>query len=107
MSSPPADYWKATVTPQHNCISESSHLLAANIINIISDVVVVVLPLPLVLRLTLPIGQRIMLGVIFGAGFVVIVAGCVKAYYTYEITISSDKTWFANPVWISCSVELY
>ncbi|KAH8751900.1 hypothetical protein BGZ57DRAFT_102175 [Hyaloscypha finlandica] len=40
----PSLYWTLSLTPQSNCISETKNPLAAGIINMVTDFVVVVLP---------------------------------------------------------------
>jgi hypothetical protein len=81
--------------------------LIAGIINTITDLLVVVIPIPIVWGLRLPLRQQIILVLLFGAGFMVTFAGCVRTIYTYRVSISYDQTWMAFPVWISSSVELY
>ncbi|EFR00141.1 integral membrane protein [Nannizzia gypsea CBS 118893] len=99
-------YWKLSILPQ-NCINESAHLLASGAINTATDIIVIVLPIPSVLSLSLPVRQRIVLILLFGAGFGVCIAGGVRAYYTYRLNIAHDKTWEAYYLWISGTVELY
>lgn len=59
------------------------------------------------MSLSLPTRQRIILILLFGAGFGVCIAGGVRAYYTYRLNIAHDKTWEAYYLWISGTVELY
>ncbi|CZR65357.1 related to L-fucose permease [Phialocephala subalpina] len=104
---PPSEYWTLSFKPQPDCISETKHLLAAGIVNTVTDLIVVVLPIPTVWRLKLPIQQQVIVILLFGAGFLVSCAGAVRTYYLYKVTITWDKTWEAFPVWLSSSVELY
>ena len=76
--------------------------------NIASDFCVVLIPIPIVLKLNLPLRQRIIVALLFGAGFVVCFAGIVRTYYLYRITDDNrDVTWDAYPVWLGSAVELY
>ncbi|EFE29300.1 uncharacterized protein ARB_03871 [Trichophyton benhamiae CBS 112371] len=90
-----------------NCVNESAHLLASGAINTATDIIVIILPIPSVMSLSLPTRQRIILILLFGAGFGVCIAGGVRAYYTYRLNIAHDKTWEAYYLWISGTVELY
>ncbi|EZG17552.1 hypothetical protein H107_03757 [Trichophyton rubrum CBS 202.88] len=99
-------YWTLSILPQ-NCVNESAHLLASGAINTATDIIVIVLPIPSVMSLSLPTRQRIILILLFGAGFGVCIAGGVRAYYTYRLNIAHDKTWEAYYLWISGTVELY
>ncbi|KAK2877177.1 hypothetical protein FQN49_001371 [Arthroderma sp. PD_2] len=103
---PISAYWTLSTKPQ-NCINETAHLLAGGILNTVTDLCVVILPIPTVMALKLPSRQRIVLGLLFGAGFAVCIAGSVRAYYVYKLNTSYDKTWAAYPVWISGTIEMY
>jgi hypothetical protein len=66
------------------------------------------IPIPIVLKLKLPLRQRIFVALLFGAAFVVCFAGVVRTYYFYRLTDGyHDITWDAFPVWISSAIELY
>ncbi|KAF3481514.1 uncharacterized protein GIQ15_04273 [Arthroderma uncinatum] len=103
---PISAYWTLSTKPQ-NCINEAAHILAGGILNAVTDFVVVILPIPTVMTLKLPTRQRVVLCMLFGAGFAVCIAGSVRVYFTYELNISHDKTWAAYPVWISGTFEMY
>jgi hypothetical protein len=90
-----------------NCISEPAHLLAASIINTITDFLVVTLPIPTVWKLKLAGREQVILVLLFGVGFMVSIAGCVRTVYTYQAAVSNDRTWAIYPVWLSSCVELY
>ncbi|EGD95458.1 hypothetical protein TESG_02939 [Trichophyton tonsurans CBS 112818] len=67
---PVSAYWTLSTKPQE-CINETAHLLGGGILNTLTDVSVVFLPFPTVMSLKLPTRQRVMLCVLFGAGFVI------------------------------------
>ncbi len=91
-----------------NCIDQKTHLLVQGTINIIADFFVVLIPIPIVLKLSLPLRQRIFVAFLFGAAFVVCFAGIVRTYYFYRLTDGyHDITWDAFPVWLSSAIELY
>ena len=92
---------------RQNCISEPAHLLAAGIINTSTDFVVVILPIPTVWRLKFAGREQVILVLLFGIGFMVSIAGCVRTVYTYQASVSNDRTWAIYPVWLSSCVELY
>ena len=105
-SRPVSAYWTISVTPQ-TCLDEKVHLLAAGIINTLTDFLVFLLPLPTVLQLKIPRRQQIILTCIFGAGLVVCLAGTVRIWYTWKATTTFDRTWESYGVWISSMLELY
>lgn len=64
-------------------------------------------PLPLVMRLRMPLRERLGVVFVFGLGLVVIVAGVVRTYYIWKGLIDSyDVTWYAYPLWIAAAVEI-
>jgi hypothetical protein len=79
----------------------------AGIINSFNDFCVVLIPIPVVMKLRLPLRQRIVCALLFGAGFVVCIAGGVRIYYMYQLNTTYDKTWLAYPTWIAGTIELY
>lgn len=103
----PSTYWTLSFVPQPECISETNLLLAAGIINVVTDLIVVLLPMPIVWRVKLPVQQQIVLGLLFAVGFFITLVGAIRTYYLYNVTSKWDKTWEAYPVWLTSSVELY
>ncbi|KAK9782160.1 hypothetical protein SCARD494_13832 [Seiridium cardinale] len=104
--SPISEYWTLSSKPQ-NCINEATHLLAAGLINTVTDFIVVTLPIKTVARLHLRRKQYIMLIGLFCAGFCACAAGCVRTYYTWGFTVDYDRTWNGWAVWVSSAIELY
>jgi hypothetical protein len=104
--SPVSDYWTLSFEPQ-KCINEAVHLLVAGIVNTFNDFCVVMIPIPIVLKLRLPLRQRILCAMLFGAGFIVCFAGAVRIYFFYKLNTTYDKTWLLYPTWICGTLELY
>jgi len=48
-SRPPQDYWKITMTPDSNCIDQTWSLLVAGVVNALTDLIAVLLPIRTVL----------------------------------------------------------
>lgn len=103
----PSLYWTLSFAPQPQCISETKMLLAAGIVNTVTDAVVVILPIPTVWSVKIPVQQQIVLVLLFAAGFFITLVGAVRTYYMYKVNSTYDKTWLAFPVWLTSSVELY
>ena len=60
------------------CLDEGKVTLAAGIINCFADLLVTALPIPMVMRLQMPIGQRLGVAVLLGLGFIVTLAGVIR-----------------------------
>ncbi|KAI9054691.1 hypothetical protein LZ554_001843 [Drepanopeziza brunnea f. sp. 'monogermtubi'] len=104
---PMQDYWKITEGPQPNCIDQPATLLAAGIINTLTDILTVLLPIRTVSTLQLPQRQMIIVIVLFGIGFISCIAGIIRTYYMWEVTTGWDQTWRSYPVWKTSAIELY
>jgi hypothetical protein len=64
---PVARSWDATITGG-KCINQPSLYIATAVANILSDIILFVLPIPMVVKLQIPLMQKIGLGVIFTIG---------------------------------------
>ncbi|KKY38194.1 putative integral membrane protein [Diaporthe ampelina] len=105
---PVSDYWTLSFTPQ-KCINEELHLLAAGCINTTTDFLIVILPIPYVVRLKLPRKQQIIIVSLFTGGLFVTAAGAVRTY-VFHITLTDptrDVTWNAFVIIIVSALELY
>ncbi|KAM5453581.1 hypothetical protein MaudCBS49596_002784 [Microsporum audouinii] len=105
-SSPIHLYWTLSTKPQ-NCIDEGAHLRASGVINTLTDLLVVLLPIPTVMSLKLYARQRFILALLFGTGFIIVISGSIRAFFTYRLSRSYDKTWDAYPLWVAATVEMY
>ena len=82
-------------------------MLGGGVINSVSDLLTTVLPIPIVMRLQMPLKQRIGVCILLCLGFVVTIAGSIRTYYSWKSLIASwDETWFAYPLWIAAAVEI-
>jgi hypothetical protein len=61
--------WRTSPGHQYSCLNEVATLYAANITSILQDFLTFLIPLLLFAKLQLPIRQKILLGLIFGIGF--------------------------------------
>lgn len=91
----------------HKCLNEGTVTLIIGIINCVADLLTTLLPIPLVMRLKMPLRDRIGVCILLGLGIVVTVAGVVRTYYIWQSLINSwDETWFSYPLWICAAVEI-
>jgi hypothetical protein len=60
------------------CLDDGKVTLAAGIINCFADLLTTALPIPLILRLRMPLSQRISVMVLLSLGFIVTIAGIVR-----------------------------
>ena len=105
---PVSAQWTLSFKPQ-DCINIHAHIVSASVINVISDFLVVLIPIPVVLKLKMRQQQRAVVLALFAAGFAVCIVGVVRTVYASIMTDPSriDFTWDAFPAYISGAVEMY
>jgi hypothetical protein len=88
------------------CIDElyADTILAA--FNTFSELVVAVLPIPIVYRLKMSPKQRWSVLSLISLGFLVAIVGFVRTYYVWVLFSSDDLTWWSAPHWICSQVEI-
>lgn len=104
---PVSDYWTISILPQASCINQTAHLLYAGTANVLLDIVIVLLPLPVIKKLRLPRNQQIALISLLCTGFLATVAGAARTYYLYQANTTSDPIWACVQVWLTSGLELY
>ena len=89
------------------CLDEGKVMLGGGVINCFSDLLTTVLPIPIVMRLQMPLKQRIGVCVLLCLGFTVTIAGVVRTYFIWKSLMDSyDETWFAYRLWVAAAVEI-
>ncbi|KAB8078404.1 hypothetical protein BDV29DRAFT_166318 [Aspergillus leporis] len=105
--SPIHAYWDFQPTYPHRCLNDGAVVFAASVVNILTDFLSTIIPMPLIWNLKLPARQRIAVMSIFSLGIVVNVAGTVRTVYVYKSMIASyDMTWLGWPVFLAASIEI-
>ncbi|KAI6843738.1 hypothetical protein KC340_g880 [Hortaea werneckii] len=100
-------YWEFPPSTDGHCLDEGIATLAAGILNLSADLLATITPIPLVMRLNMRLKYRIGVSILFGLGFIVIVAGIVRTYYIWKGLMDTyDATWYAYPLWIAAAVEI-
>ncbi|KAL1641504.1 hypothetical protein SLS58_006009 [Diplodia intermedia] len=104
---PISAYWTLSTPAGAYCIDEGKTILGVGIVNCVLDLVVTILPIPLVRKLQMPVQQRIGVMALLSLGLVVVVAGVARTYYIWKGLIESyDETWYTFPLWIAAAVEV-
>ncbi|KAL1302278.1 hypothetical protein AAFC00_002697 [Neodothiora populina] len=74
----------------------------------LADVIVNILPLPIVATMNLPLRQRVEVGILLSLGAVATIAGIVREVFIYKVLFkAADPILDAFPLWICADVELY
>ncbi|TLD15181.1 hypothetical protein PspLS_10722 [Pyricularia sp. CBS 133598] len=106
---PISSYWFLQDPSQVvNCgVDEGLLAFAQALCNVCTDLIVYVLPIPTLAALSLPLGQRIATIALFSLGLIVVVAGCMRAYWISYVVAANlpDFTWEGYHLWIWTAVE--
>lgn len=107
MRSPVESYWRFPPPATYKCLDEGKVMLGGGIVSSFSDFMTVILPIPIVMRLQMPLWHRIGVCVLLCLGIVVTIAGSLRTYWTWKSLMASyDETWYAYPLWIAAAVEI-
>ncbi|PNH48803.1 hypothetical protein VD0003_g8326 [Verticillium dahliae] len=94
--------WDPYVTGK--CVDFPMVYIAIAVANIVSDVVLFVIPIPTIIKLKMPLAQKIGAGIMFG-----VATSVVRMVYLPSLLGSSDIPWVAAPanVWSFVEVNLF
>ncbi|KAH6883257.1 hypothetical protein BKA58DRAFT_435004 [Alternaria rosae] len=81
-----------TVT-EGQCLNKAALYIATGVLNIITDIMVIILPIPMVLRLQMSKERKIMVIGIFSAGSVTCVTSAVRVALLPPMLTSKDASW--------------
>ncbi|OJD12502.1 hypothetical protein AJ78_06912 [Emergomyces pasteurianus Ep9510] len=102
---PLKNYWENMY--DKTCVDESSRILGATISNIITDLIVLILPIPTFWKLKLPIRERLVLISMMSLGLIAVAASVVRCWYMYVTTdLTYDVTWHGYTIWVWNAVEV-
>ncbi|EPS45369.1 hypothetical protein H072_623 [Dactylellina haptotyla CBS 200.50] len=104
---PVSAYWRLPRSGD-KCITLQNelHLLHGST-NLITDVLVLLLPIPTVWRLQMPTRQKITLVGVFTLGIVAPLSAILRLIYIQKATVSWDQSWWCIELWIYTSLETH
>ncbi|KAJ9198290.1 hypothetical protein DTO021D3_3764 [Paecilomyces variotii] len=96
--------WNSSV-PGH-CVSVSTSLIATSVLNVLSDVTMLFLPVAVIMQLHLPTRSKIILSAIFGTGVLTVIASVIRLIYTVRLIRTEDFTRAIMPVGLWAIAEV-
>ncbi|KAI6882543.1 hypothetical protein KC318_g15074, partial [Hortaea werneckii] len=107
MCNPISAFWDLNIFAwdQPQCLDRATVWYFNGAINFVTDCIIAAMPLPLIHSLELPRRQKMILTVIFGAGYVVCVISVLRLIYVYPISTATDVTWESPLAAIWSAVE--
>jgi hypothetical protein len=81
--------------------------MAAGVMSCVADLLCTCLPIPIIMRLHMPLRDRIGVVVLLSAGIIVTIAGILRTVFIWEALIGTyDESWHTYPLWICAAVEI-
>ncbi|RYP46533.1 hypothetical protein DL768_007280 [Monosporascus sp. mg162] len=107
---PPAMFWDVSGSIQGKCTDPNTQQAFYDVhgaLNIVIDLVIYTVPIPMLWKIQIPTRQKIALTFILGLGLVAVAAGCV--YFSYvRLLAQTDETFFYLADSLNwCSIEIY
>ncbi|EHA24932.1 hypothetical protein ASPNIDRAFT_40852 [Aspergillus niger ATCC 1015] len=89
---PIAKNWDLTITTGH-CVNRVGFYLATAITNTVSDVLLIIIPIPVIAKLKLPLVQKLGVGCMFGIGCLTIITSIIRLATLMPLVTSDDQTY--------------
>ncbi|KAL6234812.1 hypothetical protein BDW75DRAFT_230815 [Aspergillus navahoensis] len=103
---PISHYWNSwDGEHEGRCLSHDTILLAHSTINIILDVAITIIPMPIVLKLHMPLGKRLAVLVMFGVGLAVTIISIMRLVEAVGFNSTQNPTKDFVPVGIWSLLE--
>ncbi|KAI9695410.1 MAG: hypothetical protein M1836_006462 [Candelina mexicana] len=104
--------WDIKLAQDHSgksgiCVDRNMLSDAVASLNIVSDAMMLILPIPLVWKLQLPLSQRISIIAMFGIACLSVVATMVRLNYSHQLKKYTDLTWIQLPPIMWAVIELW
>ncbi len=103
---PMSFYWNQYIGATDGvCIDVLAFFLAFGIVNMVIDVAILTVPIPLIMRLQLNFRKKISVSGIMLLGSFVCIASIVRIYYLFNLTKEVDVSWILGPAFAWSSLE--
>ena len=99
-------YWAFPPMPGATCMDEGIVSTWAASFTTVADLLVTLLPVPIVMRLQMPFRQRLAVVALLCSGILVTIAGALRTYFLWASLIPTyDETWVAYKLWLAALIE--
>ncbi|PYH45564.1 uncharacterized protein BP01DRAFT_318878, partial [Aspergillus saccharolyticus JOP 1030-1] len=98
-------FWTQFSGTSGRCIDVDRFFLAAGILNMLNDFIVLVIPFPRIVKLQMSVEKKLAISGIMAVGIFVCVASIIRIWYLSVFMSSVDLTWLMGPVFIWSSIE--
>ncbi|KAL4936957.1 hypothetical protein BDV06DRAFT_227404 [Aspergillus oleicola] len=102
---PVSFFWTQFSGTSGKCININQFFLAAGILNMLNDFLILIMPFPRIIKLQMTTRKKIAICGIMAVGVFVCVASIVRIYYLSVFMGTTDITWLMGPVFIWSTIE--
>ncbi|RKK79416.1 hypothetical protein BFJ69_g4844 [Fusarium oxysporum] len=101
--------WDPYLFATGKCIDYAVMYIIIAVANIISDIVLFAIPMPMIVRLKIPLGQKIGLGIMLSIATITVTTSIIRMIYLPSLLGALDIPWIAAPanVWSFVEVNLF
>lgn len=92
----PVDYlWNGwlDLSAPHKCVDVNALVVSAAAMALAQDVVILVLPMPLVMKLNTTFRKKMGIMLMFSLGIFVVITSCIRVRYVIDFAESTNPTW--------------
>ncbi|KAM0547651.1 hypothetical protein ACHAO7_007043 [Fusarium culmorum] len=92
-----------------NCADNAVVYIIIAVVNIISDLILFVIPIPMIAQLKMPLGQKIGVAIMFGIATITVATSIIRMIYLPALLGALDIPWVAAPanVWSIAEANLF
>ncbi|RPB00539.1 MFS general substrate transporter [Choiromyces venosus 120613-1] len=98
--------FQSSLPPSFKCMSTYTILYASGPVNLITDLAILILPMPILTSLRLPRKQKIILIMLFAAGGFVTIIGIVRIHYFEKAVSTGLLNWDGSLSFMWTSIEV-
>jgi hypothetical protein len=98
--------WSFPEKPGEVCLPQIPIQMSMAALNTFGELVVAILPFPVVFRLQIDKKQRWNVISLLSLGIFVAVIGSIRCYYLYMTIYTHDANWWSTPHWICSELEI-
>ncbi|KAL4901198.1 hypothetical protein BDW74DRAFT_182053 [Aspergillus multicolor] len=102
---PVSHFWTQFSGTTGTCIDINQFFLAAGIINMLNDFIILAIPFPRIVKLQMTLKKKVAVCGIMAVGIFVCVASIVRIHYLSVFMNATDLTWLMGPVFIWSTIE--
>ncbi|OJD12386.1 hypothetical protein AJ78_07011 [Emergomyces pasteurianus Ep9510] len=106
MCRPVDKFWDVVMT-SGRCVNQEAAYYANSGLSIVTDIVTLIVPMPLVRRLNIPLQQKMVVACFLGMGAFVCIISVIRLFSIYQLFTRSDGTWYAMNTTIWSLLEIY